>query len=228
MRSIFADRHRPDCWYRDVCALDHCSQSCKRYNEMKFLMDSSGIPPVQQTPVKLIPSCAHDRQKFERLQQIKDSIVEYIANGNNLYITSNNVGNGKSSWALKLLLKYFDKIWAGNGRRVRGMFIHVPTFLSQLKNFDHPLSEEYKYNILNADVIIWDDIASTALSQWDYAQLLIYIDNRVFNKKSNFYTSNIADHDKLEAMLGARLTSRIYSNSEVIEFIGKDWRGADK
>ena len=216
--------HREDCWYREVCILPECESSCIRFNEVKFLMDSSGIPPAQQIPLSLTPE-ACDYDSFVRLSAIKDNIVEWVNKGSNLYICSSITGNSKTSWTLKLMLKYFDSIWSGNGFRVRGMFIHVPTFLSKLKNFNNPLPEEYKDNVMNCDLIIWDDIASTNLSQYDYSQLLTYIDSRILSRKSNIYTSNIADETQLSEAIGARLASRIYSNSEVITFYGKDWRG---
>ena len=75
------------------------------------------------------------------------------------------------------------------GFQVRGMFIHTPTFLSQLKNFQNPLSEEYKYNVMNTDLIIWDDIATGKTSDYDYNQLLMYIDNRLLNKKERLVSS---------------------------------------
>ena len=223
-KSKYAEKHRIDCWYKNVCPEESCRVSCLRFNEMKFLMDSSGIPPAQQVPLTLRPWNDHDKNAFIRLAAIKNNIVEYVDAGNNLYICSENPGNGKTSWSLKLMLKFFDQIWNGNGFHVRGVFVHVPTFLTKLKNFNYPLSEEYKKNILDADLVIWDDIASTNLSNYDYSQLLIYIDNRLFNKKANIYTSNITDKNKLVSIMGDRLASRIYTNSEVIEFIGKDWR----
>ena len=222
-KKVF-ESHREDCWYKDTCVLKDTCDSCIRFNEVKFLMDTSGIPEAQQVPLKLIPE-ESDYAQFKRLDAIKKDIVNFINEGNNLYITSNNSGNGKTSWTLKLMLRYFNEIWSGNGFRVRGMFIHVPTFLNKLKNFENPLPEEYKNNVLNCDLVIWDDIASTALSQWDYSQLLTYIDSRLLSKKSNIYTSNITNEYKLGEMVGARLCSRIYSSSEVIELSGKDWRG---
>lgn len=218
------NERRQDCWYKNVCQIDDCTASCIRYNEIKYLMDTSGIPVAQQIPLKLKIINPADEKAFLRLNEIKNNIVNYVENGNNLYITSNNTGNGKTSWALKIILKYFDEIWSGNGFRVRGLFIHVPTFLSQIKNFNNPLSEEFKENVVNADIVIWDDIASNSLSPYDYGQLLMYIDARIMNKRTNIYTSNIADKEKLDKLVGARLSSRIYTNSEVITLIGKDYR----
>lgn len=216
---------REDCWYSSVCN-NICSDTCIRYNEMKFLMDNSGIPKPQQLPLKLVPTNDQDRQVFVRLNNIKHNIVDWVENGNNLYIASESAGVAKTSWALKLMLRYFDEIWSGNGFKVRGMFIHTPTFLSQLKNFQNPLTEEYKNNVMNTDLVIWDDIATGKTSDYDYTQLLMYIDNRLLNKKSNIYTSNIINRNSLEKMLGGRLASRIYGESEPLIITAGDYRGA--
>ena len=215
------DSRNKYCWYKDVCNLDDCN-CCIRYNEMRFLVDTSGIPFNRQYPQELIAGV--DIEQFEQLAAIKDDIVNFVDNGENLYICSENTGNGKTTWSVKLLLKYFNDIWAGNGFKVRGVFIHVPTLLNQLKNFSNPLSEEYKSNILNADLVVWDDMGSVYLSNYDSSQLISYIDQRIFNGKSNIYTGNITNEGKFKEALGDRLYSRIYKGSIIVVFKGKDRR----
>lgn len=185
-------------------------------------MDSSGIPANRQHPQGLVAGV--DIDKYYQLSAIKDDIVSFVNNGENLFICSKYTGNGKTSWALKLLLKYFDEIWAGNGFRVRGLFVNVPTLLLQLKNFNNPISEEYKKQLMNADLVVWDEIASTSISNYDYGNLLMFLDHRIFSEKSNIFTSNATTQEDLEKSIGAKLTSRIWNCSEVIEFKGKDRR----
>ena len=210
------------CWYKDVCTIE-CTNSCLRYIEMKYLMDNSDIPPMRQIPDKLTPE-VQDLDAFTKLNELKLNIVDFVVSGQNLYLWSEHTGNGKTSWALKLMLKYFDEIWAGNGFRVRGKFVHVPTFLLQLKNFNDPLSEEYKNDILNCDLLILDDIASVGISQYDLSQLLLYIDNRSLNGKSIIYTGNLDMHN-MDKVLGSRLTSRIWSKTTtIVELKGADRR----
>ena len=216
------------CWYEEVCGVrtDECHKTCARYHEMKYMMDTSGIPKNRQMPARLEPEDC-DFDAFTRLAEIKDSIVDFVDSGNNLYITSSIVGNGKSSWSLKLMLKYFDSMWDGNGFVPRGVFVHVPTFLLKCKDFknDDQEFEEMKKRLLDVDLVIWDDIASTAVTGYDISQMLMYIDARVFSGKSNIYTGNIVNRDTMEKALGTKLVSRIWgSNTEVIEFKGGDRR----
>lgn len=214
-----------DCWYKNVCT-EECSNACIRYLEMKFLMDNSNIPKVKQMPQSLTaPKC--DKNAFITLAGIKSDIVEFVECGENLYIASDKTGNGKTSWAIKLMLKYFDEIWAGNGFKPRAVFIHVPTFLLKCKDFNNKDAafDEMKNLLPTVDLVVWDDIASTDVSAYDYSQLLMYIDNRLLNGLSNIFTGNYANRDRLEKRLGTKLASRIWSDStQVIVFEGGDMR----
>lgn len=202
--------------------MDNSCDACIRYVEMKFLMDHSGLPKAKQKPIKLSPSTG-DYEAFCDLQDIKDNIVEFVNNGKNLYI-GGTVGNGKTSWAIKLLLKYFDEIWAGNGFRVRGLFVHVPTLLAKLKNFDDPLSREDRINLSKADLIIWDEIGDTGMSNYDYTQLIMILNDRMLCERSNIFTSNLYTKADTIKHLGDRLSSRVWNTSEIIILKGKDRR----
>lgn len=210
------------CWYHDVCTQE-CSPTCIRYNEMKYLVNNSGIPVTRQYVESL--TADKDYKQYMRLTEIKLSILKFVQSGDNLFIASQYTGNGKTSWSIKLLMKYFDEVWAGNGRRVRGLFVHIPTLLLQLKNFENPISEEYKQNLMDADLVVWDEIAFSNISNYDYSNLLIFLENRLLNKKSNIYTSNIETKESLEERVGYKLASRIWNTSEIIIFRGKDKRG---
>lgn len=211
---------KEDCWYRDVCTYDQCV-NCIRYSEMKYLMDNSGLPVKKRCPVQLDGS--RDPKAFKSLADIKDDIINFVNNGESLYIFSEYTGNGKTSWSIKLLLKYFDSIWAGNGFRVRGYFQHVPTLFNTLKDFSK--SHDVLRNTLEtADLVVWDDIASTKISDYDQQQLLTLINARVSDGLSNIYTGNITSHEALTKAVGDRLASRIWNLSTLVEFKGKDRR----
>lgn len=216
------DRERnTECWYNEVCRMNNSCESCIRYAEMKYLMDNSGIPPAKQRTIILSPD-ASDLSAFEELQAIKDDIENFVSNGENLYICG-DTGTGKTSWAIKILLKYFNEIWAGNGFRVRGLFVHIPSLLLKLKDFDHPLPVEYKQSLLDADLIVWDELGGS-LSDYDYSQLLMYIDNRLLNEKSNIFTSNIIKNYDLQRVISTKMASRIWNTSQIVQFKGRDKR----
>ena len=212
-----------NCLYAEICT-NECSTNCIRYLEMSNLLNSSNIPKNMQRIISLIPDdCDYDT--FCRLKAIKDDIKGFVESGSNLYLVSETTGNGKTTWAIKLMLKYFDEIWAGNGFNTRGLFIHVPTFLLKCKDFNNkdPEFEELKSNTLNVDLVIWDDIGSNGLSNYDLSQLLMHIDQRILAGKSNIFTGNLLERD-LEKALGSRLASRIWHTSVIAELHGKDKR----
>ena len=217
------------CWYTSVCGkyeTPECNASCIRYMEMDYLMQNSGIPRNRQYAVLLTPS-KKDVQAFIILKEIKDDILNFVKNGESIYIYSDNFGNGKTTWAIKLLQKYFDDIWAGNGFRCRGIFIHVPTFLTKIKEGISRKDEEFetlKSRLMEVDLVIWDDIAATKLGDFDHTNLLTYIDQRKLNQLSNIYTGNL-HQDELRDALGNRLASRVWNDSTLIRFIGADRRG---
>ena len=214
-----------NCVYSSVCTAQDCSEHCIRYLEMQYLLEHSNIPKNRWIPDKLVPDSV-DFHSFYVLADIKSDIANFVTNGENLYIHSPTTGNGKTTWAIKLLLKYFDCIWAGNGFRTRGVFVNVPTFLTQIKKFEKKYAQEtYSLvdDIISADLVVWDDIASTHLSQYEYGQLLSYIDQRSVNNLANIYTGNLTQ-EKMKEAIGERLTSRIWNSSTRIELRGTDKR----
>lgn len=217
------------CWYNKVCKkynTPECNPGCIRYMEIDYLMQNSGIPRNRQYSVLLTPS-KPDVKSFIALKDIKDDIVNFVNNGESVYIYSDNFGNGKTTWAIKLMQKFFDDIWAGNGFRCRGIFIHVPTFLTKIKEGISRKDEDFetlKSRLMNVDLVIWDDIAATKLSDYDHANLLTYIDQRKLHQLSNIYTGNL-HQDELQDALGNRLASRVWNDSEVVRFVGADRRG---
>lgn len=218
--------YNPECWYKDVCEECEGEERCFKYKEMKFLMENSNIPIAKRVPIQLKVNPV-DKDAYYRLAEIKEDIYNFVYDGKSLYITSDTVGNGKTSWSLKLLMRFFEELLGESGFEPRGLFIHVPTFLAKCKDFkttDYEF-EQLKKRLLEVDLVVWDDIASTEITSYDLNQLLMYIDSRNMNELSNIYTGNIVNREDMNLALGTRLTSRIWgSNTEVIEFHGGDRR----
>jgi len=214
---------KDDCLYKGVCN-DDCSKSCMRYSQMKYMLDHSNLPKNQQCIHKLIPdSC--DLKAFEYLQSIQLDIENFVRGGNNLYIWSRQVGNGKTTWSIKLLLQYFDSVWDRCAYTQLGVFVNVPNYLSKCKasisNPEIDLSE-IQYGLLNAPIAICDDVIVSKLSNYDYSSLESFIDSRLFEGKTTIFTGNYSP-DELESVAGPRLRSRICSG-EIVELRGKDRR----
>ena len=213
------------CWYKRICT-EQCSENCIRYKLMYSLFKQSRLPEAQWDYKYLVCNGA-DLSNFTQLKAKSESILKFIANGNNLYIYSANCGNGKTSWAIRLMYSYFDKIWHKSCFDCKALFVSVPKFLYNCKRSisqDVKGFEELCNLISEVDLVIWDDIGEMKASDYEHQILFQYIDDRINSKKSNIYTSN-KNKEQLEDVLGVRLASRIYNCSECIEFVEEDKRG---
>lgn len=193
---------------------------------MLSLCKQSGLSESNWKPKQLFANNC-DIPAFKRLTAIKNDIENFVKEGGNIYLYSSFSGNGKTSWAIKLLLSYFNKVWHKKAFECAGVFVNTTAFIFQNKqNINNPTKEfeELKYNILNSDLVIWDDIASARLSEYDYQLILTFIDYRKLNGKSNIYTGNCNERGCIE-FLGQRLSSRIWNDSIRVEFYEPDKRG---
>ena len=168
-----------------------------------------------------------DLEAFKQLKDIESKIVSFVKNGVNLFIHSSISGNGKSSWAIRLLQTYVDKTWNSyDFQDCAVLFIDVPKFLNSLKlniNGTDAYAPAILSKVAKADLVVWDDIASSTGSNYDIDKLFSLINGRIENDKSNIFTSNL-DTDAIRHALGARLASRIGNGSVNIEFNGADKR----
>ena len=213
------------CWYKRICT-EQCSENCIRYKLMYSLFKQSNLPEALWD-YKSLTCKDKDYSAFKELQAKSDAILNFIEAGNNLYIYSENCGNGKTTWAIRLMYSYFDKIWHKSCFDCKALFISVPKFLYNCKRSisqDVKGFEELCNLISEVDLVIWDDIGEMKASDYEHQILFQYIDDRINSKKSNIYTSN-KNKEQLEDVLGVRLASRIYNCSECIEFLEEDKRG---
>lgn len=214
-----------DCWYKDICN-NTCTNGCIRYNCMYSLFKRAGVPESLWVPKKLI--CGdHDIESFKYLSEVSDNIADWVKNGNNMYIYSSVCGNGKTSWSIKLLYKYFDSIWHKSGFDCHGLFINVPTFLYQCKRSISQPSKEFDElcDLINkVELVIWDDLPCSTFTGYEHQIILQYIDNRINSGLANIFTGN-CNKEECTKLMGDRLTSRVFGNSDIVEFVEGDKRG---
>lgn len=216
-----------DCWYREVCseAPHGCTATCVRFAEMLNLMQMSNLPKYMWFPQALYAD--KDLPAFRELKNIKDDIKNWVKEGNSLYLYSRSFGNGKTSWAVKLMLAYFNQIWRGNCFRTRGIFISVPEFFDRERLRMSNQDDEFvriRDSLLDADLVIWDDVSIVKMTDYNSATFFNFVDARVLSGKANIFTGNL-DHERLKEFVGGRLASRIWNTSQVIEFVDEDKRG---
>lgn len=211
---------RLPCWYKEGCnAKDYnCEKVCHRYLEMNYLINNCGMKNASKFLKPLNPE-EGDIQTFEKLQEIKDNIVSFVKEAKNLFIASPQIETGKTSWALKIMYKYFDEIWAGNGFKRRGYFLYVPEFLNNIKSFEYKNSDEFKTidKILRTtDLVVWDDLTTNQLSPQEQAIINTYIDKRVLEGLSNIYDGLFYKSETMVQYLGLKLSQRILKSELAI------------
>lgn len=217
-----------NCYLRSICNGRDCeSDFCMRKYKMDSLYSAALMSESQKQHITLrVDEDGTDLEQFKQLAEIEKNIVPFVNEGKNLYLHSSNCGNGKSSWSLRLVEAYFNKIWARSDGSCRAMFISVPRFLLALKdNISNKSTyiEYVKENVLEADLVVWDDLGNKLGSEFELSNLLNIIDNRISLGKSNIYTSNLT-RQQLYTALGERLTSRVANMSIDIELFGSDKR----
>lgn len=203
-------------------------QFCVKWFKINSLQDEALLEDRQKLNIPLVlDEDGADRDAYLRLKEIQHQIESFAKQGGNLFIWSSTTGNGKSAWSVKLLNSYISRIWHKSDLKCRCLFINVPKLLISLRDNISQKSDyvsHIKENVLTADIIVWDDIATKGFTTFEMENLFNFIDNRLNSGKANIYTSNLIG-DSLKESVGDRLYSRIFNSSEVIQFVGKDKRG---
>ena len=203
-------------------------QFCLKWFKIDELQNEALLTEKQKIPIKFkLDKDKTDKVAFDRLKEIRNNIVEFVNQGKNLYIYSHYTGNSKTYWSISLLRAYFEAIWYKTGLKCRGLFINVPKYFISLKDSFNNYSDyinHIKQNVLTADLVVWDDIATKGFTEFEMESLLNIINNRVDAGKANIYTSNLAGEELKQAM-GDRLYSRVANMSEMIIFRSTDKRG---
>ena len=229
-----------ECWLKGICPKyiknenSECKDNdvfCTKLFKLDFLYKESNLPDNQREHKELrLDQSKVDKKVFESLKNIENSISSFVSGGNNLYIFSSITGNGKTSWAVRLMQEFFNTIWPESDLVCRGLFISVPRYLLSLKQNIQQKSdylERINNRVYSADLVIWDDIGTKVATSFEHENLLSIIDYRMTCNLSNIFTSNLSP-DLLKDFAGDRLFSRIIYNSTCIEFKGLDKRGLNK
>lgn len=190
----------------------------------EYLQNKCNVPKTMQGELKL--NSGMDLEKYKYLDYVKTNIEEFIKNGCNLYIYSPFIGNGKTSWAVKLLNQHIKNVCeSGNtNTNLVGLFVNVDEFfVTQVK----PLRIDQSYIKLcqQVDLLVLDDIGAAALTSLEEQILRSIIDTRLINGKSTIYTSSVID-DTLYNVAGDRIANKVLESCTIVEFTNRSLRRA--
>lgn len=200
----------------------------------KHILRLANIPECQQQEAILSPDDC-DLDAFTRLTHIRENLNKFMSSSkNNLVICGENLGCGKTEWALKLMLTHIEN----NKHRLDfvdkseidnyniAMFCLTASFLVDIKQFNHnDKACIMKERLKTAELVVFDDVAALPMSNYDYSTLYGIVEERIWNGLPTIYTTNVTSQDELSKILGPRLADRIWKMSVVIEFKGKGYRG---
>lgn len=228
---MYCFKNGKDCPYRSICEEykedGTCSEMCTRFYEIDNLFYKANIPKRYLQPYKLYPD-PRDIDAYEYLATYKDNIWGYVQEGFNLYIHSLHKLNGKTSWGIKILQNYIHNVRKDNGSKTRGLYVDVGEYLAQLKasfdSYDNEDISNFKKDIDSADLVVWDNIDETKLSEWERSTLRQHIKRRLSNNLSNIYIGNNSGKD-LDNFIGYDLRQYITLDKDVQLSYGRG-RGA--
>ena len=218
-----------NCWLSSRCnGIDCDKQFCMKKFKLDLLFEKSLLSEKYKKDLQLrLDEDRKDLESFQYLKSVQNFIEKFVESGDNLYIHSPVCGNGKTSWAVKLLKEYLFRVWYKSDLVCRALFIHVPRYLLALKDNISEKSDYVKYvkdNIFTADLVVFDEVATGAFTKFEGENILSIINTRVESGKSNIYTSNLSNSELLDK-LGDRLYSRIVNCSQDVTLVGQDKRG---
>jgi DNA replication protein DnaC len=219
--------NKQECWFNKVCNNYNtplCNDKCSKYCNLHFLAEHSLLTKKQQHPISLkVPLL--DKDEINKLVDIRTNIVDFVKSGKNLLIQSPYTGNGKSTWAHKLTMQYLSSF--NYSEKPKALFINVPKFCiikkDMIAGYTHKDLHYILNNIEKVDLVVWDDLAVTEMTPYDYLNIYVYINQRIDAGKSNIYTSNYVG-EKVAKVLGDRLYSRVINGSTVVTFNSPDFR----
>ena len=217
------------CWLYDYCNHVDCDKEfCSKKFKLDELFNLTLLNDVDKKEIKLrADEDGTDASEFLYLKDILDNIDKFVSRGDNLYLHSLGCGNGKSTTGKKAIKAYLRKIWYKSDIKCRALFIHVPRLLLEMKQNITRKSEYAQYvmdNAFDADLVVFDEVATKELSNFEFEHILNIINTRLEAGKANIFTSNVTNEEFLEKM-GSRLYSRIINNSLNVELHGMDKRG---
>ena len=195
--------------------------------KVRQLLAESGVPKKYFEPQELVLRSV-DSDAWNWLEDYRCNVLEHVKNGKSIVITSPIVGNGKTSWAIRLLQRYIAET-ALDGRLVdKAVFCVSSSMLEIFGDFGYFETSieffDYLNRLKNCDLLVIDEIGSGRITQVSYNHFYDLVNYRVDNNLATIYTTNYND-EQIKDALGERLYSRIYDMSTVIEFSASNVRG---
>lgn len=210
------------CYASDYCQKDKssCSDVCGGYRVLRALYNLSRIPERYRYTIALKPENGEDLEAFTTLDNYKNDVLSMVDEGRGLYIWGKSTGNGKTSWACKIMSYFFRKIAFNTGLENEGLYIFLPTFLEDLRdNYDNkdPEFDEILRMIKTCRLLIIDDIGAERVTDWVRERMVSIINTRELHERnltSCIATKEVVDEDAtLKAVEAGELPQEVLADA---------------
>lgn len=228
-----------DCWYfiepyeemplggcQQGKSEEWCDEHCPYFKSMKTAFSNSNLDEKYWYPFNL-KQVAIDKGAVQKVMEIRSNLDEFVSQGKNLLLQSSKCGNGKTSWGIKLLQKQIELKHLHSF--LPACFVYVPSLLLEARKSISSNSNKFNTLLANLEtcpLVLFDDIASIPLKDYDLLILSTIIEKRINRQLSCIFTTNCED-DVLKLNLGDRLFDRINRLSTVVTFKGNSMRGSN-
>jgi DNA replication protein DnaC len=203
---------------------------CWRDSLVERLLRAARIPPrFARTELEMyLPDTDSQRVALKKAQQFVDAFP-VVEKG---LLFHGPFGVGKTHLAVGILKAIIRKIGA------KGYFFETPELLRQVRNTYNNQVDETEMGILkpilDADILVLDDLGTEKTSEWVQETLGLLINSRYNTRRPTILTSNLydpldsADPNSFMFQIGARTRSRLLEMCEWVEIQGPDIRDIDR
>ena len=198
-------------WYWGDCSCIKRQRDAQRKARSELLQAKieDPLPPaLQRHTFQNFKVASFNQEPYKICTAYVGKFAE-LTSGQGLVLTGKS-GTGKTHLACAIANSLKDKY--------RVKFAYVPTLLERMRQGTVELEP-----LLNADLLILDDIGSERESAWTTERLLIIVDGRLTNCKPTIYTTNFETSD-FDKRLGMRLASRVLGQNVALVLHGPDFR----
>jgi len=138
-----------------------------------------------------------------------EKLLEWIRAPKNFLIVLGNVGCGKTYFCSALLAYFLNKITS----EARG-FTEKKLF-SLLRDNNKANYSTTLENLIDNEVVIFDDFGSTGHSDWRNEIIMDLVDSRYERNGTTVITSNLTKED-IKNTYGLRISSRLFAKENLI------------
>jgi len=214
-------------------SLQKCHHKCVLYSRIIKMYESSELPDKFWNFEQYVPEDV-DRDAWKTLADIRRKIVDFIDAEQNIYLYSQQTGNGKTLWAGRLLktLIYLKAQNVFNTDYVR--YVYIPDFIYHYEVWDKYSYEDTRKvaffdsvsSLSNSAFVVWDGFGNNPSISTRVETVVI---NSVISDRINKGFSNLFISDKTPQSLRSQENSkafftRILNSCIEIEFKGGDYR----